>query len=76
LQYTTQEVAERLGISTVAVRLRLFRAHRRLHEELRIVLRRKKRHSVMGRQIAKRATQPRMEKFLPLSAMPDCACGD
>jgi RNA polymerase sigma-70 factor, ECF subfamily len=76
LQYTTQEVAERLGISTVAVRLRLFRAHRRLHEELRIVLRRNKRQSAAGRPASKRATQPRVEKFLPLSAMPDCACGD
>jgi len=35
LQYSTQEVAERLGISTVAVRLRLFRAHRRLRECMR-----------------------------------------
>jgi RNA polymerase sigma-70 factor, ECF subfamily len=34
LQYSTQEVAERLGISLVAVRLRLFRAHRRLRETL------------------------------------------
>jgi RNA polymerase sigma factor (sigma-70 family) len=34
LNYSTQEVATRLGISNVAVRLRLFRAHRRLREEL------------------------------------------
>jgi RNA polymerase sigma-70 factor (ECF subfamily) len=34
LQYSTQEVASRLGISVVAVRLRLFRAHRRLREKL------------------------------------------
>jgi RNA polymerase sigma-70 factor (ECF subfamily) len=34
LQYSTQEVANRLGISNVAVRLRLFRAHRRLREKL------------------------------------------
>jgi RNA polymerase sigma-70 factor (ECF subfamily) len=76
LQYTTQEVAGRLGISTVAVRLRLFRAHRRLHEELRIVLRRNKRHSAAGRPASMRATQPRVERFLPLSVLPDCACGD
>lgn len=76
LQYSTQEVADRLGISTVAVRLRLFRAHRRLHEVLRIVLRRNKRRSAMSRQAAKHAAQPRVEKFLPLSAMPECACGD
>lgn len=34
LHYSTQEVASRLGISIVAVRLRLFRAHRRLRERL------------------------------------------
>src|SRR6202045_3466450 len=34
LHYSTQEVASRLGISVVAVRLRLFRAHRRLREKL------------------------------------------
>jgi len=76
LQYTTQEVADKLGISAMAVRLRLFRAHRKLHEVLRIVLRRNKRQSAMGKQIAKRAARPRAEKFLPLSAMPECACGD
>src|SRR5258708_23230879 len=76
LQYTTQEVADKLGISAMAVRLRLFRAHRRLHEALRTVLRRNKRQSAMGRQTSKRAAHTRMEKFLPLSAMPECACGD
>jgi RNA polymerase sigma factor (sigma-70 family) len=34
LHYSTQEVAQRLGLSNVAVRLRLFRAHRRLREKL------------------------------------------
>jgi len=34
LQYSTQEVATRLGVSAMAVRLRLFRAHRRLREQL------------------------------------------
>jgi RNA polymerase sigma-70 factor (ECF subfamily) len=34
LQYSAQEVAERLGISNVAVRLRLFRAHCRLREKV------------------------------------------
>lgn len=34
LHYSTQEVAERLGISNVAVRLRLFRAHRKLRDKL------------------------------------------
>jgi hypothetical protein len=39
LHYSTQEVAGRLGISVVAVRLRLFRAHRRLREKLQDSLR-------------------------------------
>lgn len=34
LNYSTQEVADQLGISNVAVRLRLFRAHRKLREKL------------------------------------------
>jgi RNA polymerase sigma-70 factor, ECF subfamily len=34
LSYSTQEAAEHLGISNVAVRLRLFRAHRKLREKL------------------------------------------
>jgi len=39
LHYSTQEVASRLEISVVAVRLRLFRAHRRLRENLQESLR-------------------------------------
>jgi hypothetical protein len=39
LHYSTQEAASRLGISVVAVRLRLFRAHRRLREKLQDSLR-------------------------------------
>jgi len=76
LQYTTQEVAERLGISSVAVRLRLFRAHRRLHEELRIVLRRKKRRSAAFKSPSSCAAKPRMDKFSPMRALPGYACGD
>lgn len=34
LGYSTQEVAERLGVSSLTVRLRLFRARRRLREKL------------------------------------------
>src|SRR5260370_17752773 len=37
-QYSTQEVAERLGISALAVRLGPFQAHRRLPEKLRVAL--------------------------------------
>src|SRR6266446_2647699 len=38
LQYSTQEVAERVGTSAMAVRLRLFRAHRRLREKLSLTV--------------------------------------
>jgi len=34
LEYSTQEVAERLGVSSLTVRLRLFRARRRLQEKM------------------------------------------
>src|ERR1700674_5553419 len=34
LNYSTQEVADQVGVSNVAVRLRLFRAHRKLREKL------------------------------------------
>jgi RNA polymerase sigma-70 factor (ECF subfamily) len=76
LQYSTQEVAERLDISSVAVRLRLFRAHRRLHEELRVVLRRKQRRTVVLNPSSTRAAKPRMEKFPPMRVLPEYACGD
>jgi RNA polymerase sigma-70 factor, ECF subfamily len=76
LQYSTQEVAERLGISSVAVRLRLFRAHRRLHEELRTVLRRNHRKTASRPFASRSAPRPAIKKFLPLRAMPECACGD
>jgi RNA polymerase sigma-70 factor (ECF subfamily) len=76
LQYTTQEVAERLGISGVAVRLRLFRAHRRLHEELRIVLRRKQRRAIVLKPDSARAAKPRREKFSSMRVLSGYACGD
>ncbi len=76
LQHSTQEVAERLGISSVAVRLRLFRAHRRLHEELRSVLRRNHRKTASRASASKPAPRPAVKKFLRLPAMPECACGD
>jgi RNA polymerase sigma-70 factor, ECF subfamily len=76
LQYSTQEVAERLGISSVAVRLRLFRAHRSLHDELRAVLRRNHRKTPSRASTSKPAPRPAVRKFLRLPAMPECACGD
>ena len=78
LQYSTQEVAERLGISTVAVRLRLFRAHSKLRETLHAkqkaaALRKQK---ASGSAALQNATRSRQERFLSLSALPQCACGD
>jgi RNA polymerase sigma-70 factor (ECF subfamily) len=45
MHYSTQEVADRLSISVVAVRLRLFRARRRLRENMEQSLRPKARSS-------------------------------
>jgi hypothetical protein len=39
LSYSTQEAADHLGISNVAVRLRLFRAHRKLRDKLQFPVR-------------------------------------
>jgi RNA polymerase sigma-70 factor, ECF subfamily len=50
LHYSTEQVANRLGISIVAVRLRLFRAHRRLREQLQHSLRGVSRSTEMRRQ--------------------------
>jgi RNA polymerase sigma-70 factor (ECF subfamily) len=78
LQYSTHEVAARLGISAVAVRLRLFRAHRRLREGLREQLRNKRRpvakSAAAGGAKSARATQ--REGFLPMTAPAEYACGD
>jgi RNA polymerase sigma-70 factor, ECF subfamily len=81
LQYSTQEVATRLGISTVAVRLRLFRAHRRLRDDLREELRKKQDASPATakavRAPASRASvAKRRAEFLPTPARAEYACGD
>jgi RNA polymerase sigma-70 factor, ECF subfamily len=80
LGYSTQEVSDRLGISIVAVRLRLFRAHRRLKENLeyatRPLARRTESHANAARTANARASEKRREKFLPLSAAAGYACGD
>jgi RNA polymerase sigma-70 factor, ECF subfamily len=73
LQYTSQEVADRLGISVVAVRLRLFRAHRRLREKLEDAARLKTRRARAQRE---RGAAGGREKFLPLRAAAGYACGD
>jgi RNA polymerase sigma-70 factor (ECF subfamily) len=79
LQYSTHEVAVRLGISTVAVRLRLFRAHRRLREVLRETMRQKQLRAaskVVALRAPKTTLTKRSEDFLPLSAQAGYACGD
>ena len=74
LHYSTQEVASRLGISVVAVRLRVFRAHRRLREELQDALRPPPQNEpVMDRGPMECRRQHR--RFAPLVA-PEYASGD
>ena len=79
LQYSTHEVAARLGISTVAVRLRLFRAHRRLREGLRDRMREKLRRSASNVDSV-RAPRPAMakrnEEFMSMNTQTEYACGD
>ncbi len=80
LHYSTQEVAERLGISIVAVRLRLFRAHRRLREKVQEAPRpRLQRVDRGARNASARERTPekaRNGQFLPLSAAAGFVCGD
>jgi RNA polymerase sigma-70 factor (ECF subfamily) len=79
LQYSTHEVSARLRISTVAVRLRLFRAHRRLHEILRDNMRQKQRRSASSAArlgATKLAKSNRHREFLPMNTHAEFACGD
>jgi RNA polymerase sigma-70 factor (ECF subfamily) len=79
LQYSTQEVAERLGISAMAVRLRLFRAHRRLKEKLSVVLqpaKRRQARAVAPVPARRRIQELEREQSIPLGAFAECACGD
>ena len=78
LQYSTHEVAARLGISTVAVRLRLFRAHRRLRDDLRDRLWQKKRRTTsdLTRLRASKPATRRREDFLSMGTQAGYACGD
>jgi RNA polymerase sigma-70 factor (ECF subfamily) len=79
LQYSTQDVAERLGVSAMAVRLRLFRAHRRLKEKLSSALQPAKRRQVRSAvttSAARRVEERRREQSIPLGAFAECACGD
>jgi len=80
MQYSTQEVADRLGISVVAVRLRLFRAHRRLREKLQDATRTKARRTGYeadrARVISGRAQEKQSQDFAPLGGAAEFACGD
>jgi RNA polymerase sigma-70 factor (ECF subfamily) len=79
LQYSTQEVAERLGISAMAVRLRLFRAHRKLREELSMAMKPAKprqANAVAGFQVPRRSEERPREQRIPLAAFAEYACGD
>ncbi|MHB8503186.1 MAG: RNA polymerase sigma factor [Candidatus Acidiferrales bacterium] len=79
LQYSTHEVAARLGISTVAVRLRLFRAHRRLREGLRDRILQTQPRSAPGRATLRApisAKPKRGGEFLPMNSQAEYACGD
>ena len=71
MHYSTQEVADRIGISVVAVRLRLFRARRRLREKLEQTLRPKSQRFDRGAAtIQKRsaAAEKHRTGFLALNA--------
>jgi RNA polymerase sigma-70 factor (ECF subfamily) len=77
LQYSTQEVADRLGISTMAVRLRLFRAHRRLREKLSTLLQpRKQQARTLATLPVRRVVPEKREPALSLRAFAEFACGD
>jgi RNA polymerase sigma-70 factor, ECF subfamily len=69
LHYSTQEVAERLGISAVAVRLRLFRARRKLREKMRHRLR-------FPQPQAARAASYSAAPSYEFAGAPEFACGD
>jgi RNA polymerase sigma-70 factor, ECF subfamily len=78
MHYSSQEVAERLGISVVAVRLRLFRARRRLREKLEEALR-PKAHRARRRiavQSPLHAGSSGRDSFLPLNTVAGYASGD
>ena len=79
LQYSTQEVAERLGISAMAVRLRLFRAHRRLREKLSVAsqpARPRQARAAATIQTTRNGEERQREQRVPLGAFAECACGD
>lgn len=80
LGYSTQEVAERIGISSLTVRLRLFRARRRLREELSHALQSPRRWQARTVENEARYSGYRKEegseRRMPLRALAECASGD
>lgn len=79
LQYSTQEVAERLGVSAMAVRLRLFRAHRRLREGLsaaRPPAKPRRARVAPPMPTTRRREEHQCQRRIPLAALAECACGD
>lgn len=72
LHYSTQEVADRLDISTVAVRLRLFRARRRVREHVHHALARPKQRLA---KVAPRRAERASCAALPMNTFAEC-CGD
>jgi RNA polymerase sigma-70 factor (ECF subfamily) len=75
LQYSTQETADRVGISAMAVRLRLFRAHRRLREKLTESKKVRQTHAAAA-QIPVREAGRKRQPGIPLRAFAECTCGD
>jgi RNA polymerase sigma-70 factor (ECF subfamily) len=78
-EYSTQELAERLGISAMAVRLRLFRAHRRLREKLSVALEPAKQRQARAARAAQstlRGEERNRDERVPLAAFAECAFGD
>jgi RNA polymerase sigma-70 factor (ECF subfamily) len=78
LQYSTQETAERVGISAMAVRLRLFRAHRRLREKLSVVLppRKERQARAAAAQVRVLEAGRKRGQRIPVGALAECAYGD
>lgn len=82
LGYSTQEVAERVGVSSLTVRLRLFRARRRLREELNHALQspnRWQQRTATTNNKARFASYHKEEKpgrRITLHALAECTSGD
>ncbi len=84
MEFSTQEVATKLGISATAVRLRLFRAHGRLRKSLGAAATcfgpRRNGNEFAKLRNSTRAQNPRKQHrariLLPYSAKENCAYGD